>query len=104
MRKHWLLLAVGLVVAVLALGAVGCSDDDDDGGEATTEPTSAATVADTTPTAEATQTGNESAVCSDLADLGHGADYTGYGPVRPELIGREHSARHMPTYRRRPAP
>ena len=35
MRKNWLLIAIGLMVAVLAVAAVACDDDDDDdaGGE-----------------------------------------------------------------------
>ena len=39
MRKNWLLLGIGLVVAVLAVAAVACSDDDDDdngGGDGAT--------------------------------------------------------------------
>lgn len=32
MRKNWLLLGIGLVVAVLAVAAVACDDDDDDDG------------------------------------------------------------------------
>ncbi len=36
MRKNWMLLGIGLLVAVLMIGAVACSDDDDDDGE---EPT-----------------------------------------------------------------
>lgn len=28
MRKHWLLLGIGLLVALLAIGAVACGDDD----------------------------------------------------------------------------
>ncbi len=31
MRKNWLLIGVGLLVAVLAIGAIACGDDDDDG-------------------------------------------------------------------------
>ena len=31
MRKNWLLIGVGLLVAVLAIGAIACDDDDDDG-------------------------------------------------------------------------
>ncbi len=31
MRKNWLLIGVGLLVAVLAIGAIACSDDDDNG-------------------------------------------------------------------------
>ncbi len=37
MRKNWLLIGIGLVVAVLAVAAVACDDDDDDddgGGDA----------------------------------------------------------------------
>lgn len=30
MRKNWLLIGIALLVAVLAIGAVACSDDDDD--------------------------------------------------------------------------
>ncbi len=30
MRKNWLLIGVGLLVAVLAIGAIACDDDDDD--------------------------------------------------------------------------
>ncbi len=44
MKRNWLLIAVGLLVAVLAIAAVACGDDDDDEptptGEATEEPTS----------------------------------------------------------------
>ena len=39
MRKNWLLLGIGLVVAVLAVAAIACSDDDDDdsgGGDGAT--------------------------------------------------------------------
>ncbi|MCH8920397.1 MAG: hypothetical protein IIA23_06775 [Chloroflexi bacterium] len=39
MRKNWLLLGIGLVVAVLAVAAVACDDDDDDdngGGDGAT--------------------------------------------------------------------
>ena len=32
MRKNWLLLGIGLVVAVLAVAAVACDDDNDDDG------------------------------------------------------------------------
>ncbi len=32
MRKNWLLIGIGLVVAVLAVAAVACDDDDDDDG------------------------------------------------------------------------
>ncbi len=35
MRKIWMLLGVVLLLAVLAIGAVACSDDGDDGGGAT---------------------------------------------------------------------
>ena len=42
MRKNWLLIAIGLLVAVLAIGAIACDDDDDDDGgvapTATVEP------------------------------------------------------------------
>ena len=31
MRKNWLLIGVGLLVAVLAIGAIACGDDDDNG-------------------------------------------------------------------------
>ncbi len=31
MRKNWPLVGIGLLVAVLAIGAIACSDDDDDG-------------------------------------------------------------------------
>lgn len=31
MRTRWLLIAVGLLTAVLAVGALACGDDDDDG-------------------------------------------------------------------------
>ncbi len=31
MRKNWLLIGIAVLVAVLAIGAVACSDDDDDG-------------------------------------------------------------------------
>ncbi len=31
MRKNWLLIGIGLLVAVLAIGAIACGDDDDDG-------------------------------------------------------------------------
>lgn len=51
MRKHWLLLIVGLLSAVLAIGAVACGDDEDeDGGE---EPTATEEPIET-PTEEAT--------------------------------------------------
>ena len=30
MRKNWLLIGIGLLVAVLAIGAIACGDDDDD--------------------------------------------------------------------------
>ena len=30
MRKHWLLIGIGLLTAVLAIGAIACGDDDDD--------------------------------------------------------------------------
>ena len=33
MRKNWLLIAIGLLVAVLAIGAVACDDDEDDDDE-----------------------------------------------------------------------
>ncbi len=39
MRKNWLLLGIGMVVAVLAVAAIACSDDDDDdsgGGDGAT--------------------------------------------------------------------
>ncbi len=36
MRKNWMLLGIALLVAVLAIGAVACSDDDDDDGDAPT--------------------------------------------------------------------
>ena len=36
MRRNWLLLGIALLVAVLAIGAVACSDDDDDGDDAPT--------------------------------------------------------------------
>ncbi len=36
MRKSWLLLGVALLVAVLAIGFVACSDDDDGGDDAPT--------------------------------------------------------------------
>ena len=35
MRKNWLLLGIGLLVSVLAVASVGCSNDDADGGDAT---------------------------------------------------------------------
>lgn len=35
MRKHWLLVCLGLVMAVLAVAAIGCGDDEDDGGSPT---------------------------------------------------------------------
>ena len=49
MRKHWRLVALGLLMAVLAIGAVACDDDEDDGdaGEtpgATEEPGDGASV------------------------------------------------------------
>ena len=31
MRKNWLLIGIGLLVAVLAIGAIACGDDDDNG-------------------------------------------------------------------------
>ena len=31
MRKHWLLIGIGLLAAVLAIGAIACGDDDGDG-------------------------------------------------------------------------
>jgi hypothetical protein len=31
MRKNWLLIGVGLLIAVLAIGAIACGDDDGDG-------------------------------------------------------------------------
>ncbi len=31
MRKNWLLIGIGLLIAVLAIGAIACSDDNDDG-------------------------------------------------------------------------
>ena len=33
MRKNWLLIGIGLVVAVLAVAAVACDDDDGGGGD-----------------------------------------------------------------------
>ncbi len=30
MRKNWLLIGIGLLIAVLAIGAIACGDDDDD--------------------------------------------------------------------------
>ena len=33
MRKNWLIITIGLVVAVLAVAAVACGDDDDDGDD-----------------------------------------------------------------------
>ncbi len=33
MRKNWLLIGIGLLVAVLAVAAVACDDDDDDDGD-----------------------------------------------------------------------
>ena len=40
MRRNWLLLGIGLLVAVLAIGAVACGDDDDDdNGDAIPEAT-----------------------------------------------------------------
>lgn len=31
MGKNWLLIGIGLLIAVLAIGAIACGDDDDDG-------------------------------------------------------------------------
>ncbi len=39
MRKNWLLIAIGLLVAVLAIGAVACNDDGDDNGDGEAVPT-----------------------------------------------------------------
>jgi hypothetical protein len=71
-RRSWLLVLIGLVVAALALGAVACSDDDDDTD--TEEPTAAE--AGETPTAPAetaeptgTQTGAENLLCQEIATL-----------------------------------
>lgn len=51
MRKYWLLLIVGLLSAVLAIGAVACGEDEDeDGGE---EPTATEEVEGETPEAGA---------------------------------------------------
>ena len=36
MRKNWLLIGIALLVTVLAIGAVACSDDDDDDGDTPT--------------------------------------------------------------------
>ncbi len=36
MRKNWLLIGIAVVAAVLAIGAVACSDDDDDDGDTPT--------------------------------------------------------------------
>ena len=33
MRTKWLLIGVALLTAVLAIGAIACSDDDDDNGD-----------------------------------------------------------------------
>ena len=35
MRRNWLLIAIGLLTAALAIGAVACGDDDEDGDGAT---------------------------------------------------------------------
>ncbi len=36
MRKNWLLIGIAVLAAVLAIGAVACSDDDDDDGDTPT--------------------------------------------------------------------
>ena len=36
MRKNWLLIGIAVLAAVLAIGAVACSDDDDDDGDSPT--------------------------------------------------------------------
>ena len=38
MKRNWLLIAVGLLVAVLAIAAVACGDDDDGNGNGTEPP------------------------------------------------------------------
>jgi hypothetical protein len=53
LRKHWLLLIVGLVAAVLALGAIACDDAEDDGdGEQPTATAPAEEEATGTPSVE----------------------------------------------------
>lgn len=50
MKKHWLFIGIALMTAVLAVGAIACSDDKKDNGGA--DPTATAEVAET-PTAAA---------------------------------------------------
>ena len=55
MRRHWLLLLIGLLAAALAIGAVACGDDEENGGE---EPTATEELE----TPEATDEGAETPV------------------------------------------
>ncbi len=53
MRKNWLLIAIGLLTAVLAIGAIACNDDDDD-GDGGADPTATEEGAEATATEEET--------------------------------------------------
>jgi len=75
MRKHWLLVAAGLLAAVLAFGAVACGDDDKDkDGDGVTAPTATVSEAQPTEPTDGEPTSPPGAfttvVASESADLG----------------------------------
>lgn len=65
MRRSWMMIAVGLLVAVFAIGAVACDDDEDNGGG---EPTATTEDGAGAATATAEPGGEEPAATEEPAD------------------------------------